>query len=86
MTLLTQREAALALTEPDMTKKLKEVLGCQHKKNPEGTKRAWAFPALSECRERFEQYMHSHWNWDADVTEWQYEGQSLLDRPVRSIR
>jgi hypothetical protein len=33
------------ITEPDMTAKLKDVLKCQGKKNSEGTKRAWAFPA-----------------------------------------
>jgi hypothetical protein len=46
-------------TDPDMTSKLKDVLKCQHKKNLDGTKRAWAFPALPECRELFAQYMHS---------------------------
>jgi hypothetical protein len=73
------------VTEPDMTAKLKDVLKCQGKKNSEGTKRAWAFPALPECRKDWEKYPHSRWNW-SDVDEWQYEDRSLLGRSVRSIR
>ena len=72
-------------TEPDMTAKLKEVFGCKRKKNNEGTKRAWAFPALPECRELWEKYTHSHWNWTTDVKEWEYADQSLLNRSVNSF-
>jgi len=73
-------------TDPDMTKKLKDVLGCQHKKNLDSTKRAWAFPALPECRELFSKYMPRPWAWNTDVTEWQYEAQvPLMSRPVNSF-